>query len=685
MKHNIFKKAKEQIKEAKKGYNNSFLGRRAAARHPLRAVISNILLSYALLLTSQAIFAIMNSGMYTGTTTAGDMWLLLNGNIKFATAAVCYTNALYILLLLFPLHWKEGRIMSLVTKLSFALPNAIAITANLCDCIYVRYTNRRTTYDVFTEFSNDDNIGKIIGIEIANNWWLVLLGVIIFWALDRFYTPANNRPQKIDIAGLLRYYTRNTLMLAATAALIVFGIRGGIGRTVRPITLSNANVYVSSPDDAAFVLNTPFTIIRTIGRVPFAKKNYYSEEELKEIYTPERQYTPADSAKSSNIVIMIVESFGKEYIGAYNPQRGEESFTPFLDSLITHSKSYCYSYSNGRKSIDGMPSVLSGIPMFVTPFISSSASLNNISSVAAELGKAGYSSAFFHGAPNGSMGFQAYAKNAGFQEYYGMTEYCQSPLHNGKEDFDGFWAIWDEPFLQFYAEEMNKMREPFATAVFTASSHHPFRIPQEYNDVFLGGSGEIHKCVQYTDHALQQFFNYACKQPWYNNTLFVITADHTNKCYDERYKTSSGIMEVPIIFFHPNGEAPFEPGIDSTMIAQQIDIMPTVLEYAGYEKPFIAFGKSLISTSAADSYAVNYNNETYSYYKGDYLLLYDSGNDRAISLYDIRKDVMMKDNILGSNGVENEMMRELRAIIQQYMARMTENRLTIESDTKNQQ
>lgn len=686
-----FSELKENISKAfetwKEAYSKSFFGKKIGEKNIIRAILQNTLLAYMVIMICQVIFVLMNLDTYADTFSNNSIYRLLIGNLAFATPAVCYLNALYIVVLLFPLHYKEGGLMQEITKLCFVIPNALGVVANLCDSIYVRYTDRRTTWDVFQEFSNDNNLDKIIGHEMAANWWLVAVAVIIMWALGRFYTPAK---KNIDSScartttipnRLIRYYILHITLLAVMAALIVTGIRGGIGRTVRPITLSNANEYVSSPNDAAVVLNTPFTLIRTVGRTPFATKQFFEEEELASIFNPERQYTPCAQPNRKNVVIIILESFGKEYIGAYNPHR-KSSLTPFLDKLIKSSKSYLYSYGNGKKSIDGMPSVLSSIPMFVTPFISSSASLNSYSSIAGELADMGYYSAFFHGAPNGSMGFLAYSKAAGFKEYYGMEEYINSPLHNGQDDFDGYWAIWDEPFLQYYAEKMNDMKEPFITSVFTASSHHPFNIPDEYKEKFRGGEGEIHKCVQYTDHALQRFFEYSSKQPWYGNTLFVITADHTNMSFDERYRNISGAMEVPVIFHLPSGEAPFEPGIDSVMIAQQIDIMPTILDYTGYDKPFVAFGKSLISTPAKESYAVNFTNETYCYYKGDYLLQYNGGDDKPFAMYDIRHDTMMKRNIFESNDVQEKMTRELKAIIQQYMNRMVEDRLICGEEKK---
>ena len=418
----LLEKIKKNIangyKHCRELYENSYISKRMKNRNLFRAILQNILLSYMTLLLCQFIFLLVNHNEFSSVLEKEDWWMLIKGNIAFATPAVCYMNAPYILLTLFPMHYKEGKAMQRVAKWVFILPNTAGIIANLCDCIYVRYTGRRTTWDIFNEFSNDGNIGKVIGIEVMDNLWLLVVGIMLIFTLYRLYTPAAVRLKQ---RPLVIYYIGHTALLTLTALLMVIGIRGGVGKSVRPITLSNANAYITTPGEAALVLNTPFSIIRTAGRKPFATKNYFTEDEADSIYTPVRHYGNT-KANRKNIVVLIVESFGKEYIGACN-YRPDGSLTPFLDSLIKQSKSYTKSYGNGRKSIDGMPSVLSSIPMFVTPFISSSASLNDISSIAGELGKAGYYSAFFHGAPNGSMGFMAYAKASGFEEYYGKEEY----------------------------------------------------------------------------------------------------------------------------------------------------------------------------------------------------------------------------------------------------------------------
>lgn len=449
-------------------------------------------------------------------------------------------------------------------------------------------------------------------------------------------------------------------------------MRGGFTTAVRPITISNANQYASRPVDAALALNTPFALIRSIGKNVFVVPNYFSDEKaLASIYTP--VHTPNDSVSmvKKNVVVLIVESFGREYIGALNKdlEGGKyKGYTPYVDALIGKSTTFQYSFCNGRKSIDGMPSVLSSIPMFVEPFILTPSSMNDYTGLAGILGQEGYETAFFHGAQNGSMGFQAFAQKTGLKHYFGRTEYEAA---KGTDDFDGTWAIWDEPFLQYYAEEMGKMKQPFMTAVFTASSHHPFVIPEQYKQQFPEGKLEIQKCIRYTDMAIGKFFETASKQPWFENTIFVLTSDHTNMSDHDYYQTDLGGFCSPIIIYepsHPEGQV-----IDK--IAQHIDILPTVLGMLGYQKPYFGFGIDLLNTPSEDTWAVNYLSGIYQYVRNGYVLQFDGQKTKGI--YSL-SDSLMQQNLIHQPSVvshQSQMERELKAIIQQYMERMTQNRL----------
>ena len=634
---------------------------------PIGSMVCNIVLSYIGFFIARVIFFAANSSYFIDYMSWPLLWDMLQGALVFDTSAIVYCNLLYIVMVLFPLHFKENAAYYRVTKWTWVVLNAVALAANMADTVYFRFTGRRTTATVFSEFGNEDNLLSIVLEEVAMHWWLLVVFALLVWGMAWLYRT----PQPQPLSGkLLRYYATRLAALVVAAPLCIFGIRGGIGSAVRPITISNANQYVNRPVEAAVVLNTPFSIIRTIGKKPFEEPQYMADDEMQRLFDP--VHTPADTVtfKPKNVVVMIIESFGKEYIGSLNRDlQGYEGFTPFTDELVSRSLTFGHSYSNGRKSIDGMPSVLSGIPMFIEPFFLTPASLNNVSGLAGELGKKGYETAFFHGAPNGSMGFQAFARATGFKEYYGKTEYERE---EGSGDFDGTWAIWDEPFMQYYCRVMGRMREPFMTALFTASSHHPFVIPQEYRDSFPEGKQPIHKCIRYTDHALRRFFESARREPWFANTLFVITADHTNQSDMARYQTDLGLFEVPVIFYAP-GDSTLT-GLRNDVIAQQIDIMPTVLGYLGYDLPYVAFGCDLLSTPPTETFAVNYNG-IYQYVKGNYLMQFDGSKPTA--MYRFREDQLLKHNLLTDAPSDTVaiMENELKAIIQQYMQRMNSNRL----------
>jgi phosphoglycerol transferase MdoB-like AlkP superfamily enzyme len=368
----------------------------------------------------------------------------------------------------------------------------------------------------------------------------------------------------------------------------------------------------------------------------------------------------------TNVVILILESFSKEYIGFYNQHIDEYGgYTPFLDSLLTHCITYSHSFASGRKSIDAMPSVLSSIPMLIEPYIVTPYSTNAVSSIASCLQQEGYATAFFHGAPNGSMGFQAYARSAGFEQYFGMDEY------DGIEAFDGTWAIWDEEFLQYYARTMSTMQQPFMTAVFTASSHHPFRVPKQYEGIFPKGQKPIHQCIGYTDHALRAFFDYAKTQEWYNNTLFVLTADHTNQTTLPEYATAKGMYEVPIAFYSPRwngGELRSEGAVSQT------DIMPSVLNYLGYQQPYVAFGEDALTRPKTHPWAVCYNHPVYQLLTDSLLLQFDAQQVSAV--YNFHNDPLLTHDI-ADQCQTTELETYLKAYIQQYIYRLTTNQLTI--------
>ena len=644
-------------------------------------MLCNLVIAYILYFLARIIYLLENYSYFGQGLSFSHLIEMLGGGLVFDTSAILVTNIPYIVLMLLPWHRKENNTYQQVCKWVFIVINGLALAINLCDSVYFRYTMRRTTTTVFSEFSNEGNLGSIFLTETLHHWYLVIAFVLLIWGMWKLYVKTGLEWKRLRPWS---YALTVFLSLAAFAPFIVAGIRGGFTTAVRPITISNANQYANRPIEAALVLNTPFSIYRTIGKAVFTVPDYYqNEQEMEAIFSAVHNLSDSILSRNSsdslfsrkNVVILIVESFGREYIGALNKtlENGQyRGYTPYVDSLIAKSITFSHSYCNGRKSIDGMPSILSSIPMFVEPFFLTPASMNHVSGIASILAAEGYQTAFFHGAQRGSMGFQAFSRATGFQDYYGREDYDADTRFGGDEDFDGMWAIWDEPFLQYYATKMSEMKEPFMTAVFTASSHHPYAIPEKYQSRYPEEGIVIHKCIRYTDMAIGKFFEKASREPWFNNTIFVLTSDHTNLSDHAFYETDLGGFCSPIIIYEP-GNADRNPMI-LDKIAQQIDILPTVLGMLHYQKPFFAFGIDVLNTPAEDTWAVNYLNGIYQYVKYGHVLQFDGQQTKAVYAL---SDSLMKQNLIGKIPQQPQMERELKAIIQQYMTRMTQDKLSV--------
>ncbi len=632
-------------------------------RHPWTTAASNLLLVMALYTLCRLFFVWVNRDLYPDLSSA-HLAEMLTGGLRFDLTAVLYLNSVYLVLMLLPLPaaWRNRPAYQKTALWFYWVPNILGLLANAADTVYVRFSDRRTTVTFFTEFENDDNLTGIfltgmVQYRYVTLFALLMVAVLIVLTRRRFEVA----PRRIPV-----YYPAETALLCCSAYFIVIGIRGGFGAYTRPITLSNALQYTNTPQETMIVLNTPFSLMRSSDSKTYRDPNYYGPETLDSIMTPLHEpYGQPETMRRLNVAVLILESFSKEYIGFYNRHSDNGTYagyTPFLDSLLQHSVTYTRSFASGRKSIDAMPSVLSSIPMLIEPYIVTPYSTNAVSSLADCLNPKGYTTAFFHGAPNGSMGFQAYARSAGFQHYYGMDEY------DGPDAFDGTWAIWDEEFLQFYARTMSVMAEPFMTAVFTASSHHPFRVPGRYENVFPEGPHPIHRCIGYSDNALRKFFDYAMQQPWFNHTLFVLTADHTNQLTRPEYLNAKGIFEVPIVFYFPEQE---EGRTDTLQTVSQTDIMPSVLAYLHYDSPFFAFGEDVLTTPKKHNYAICYNHPVYQLFTDSLLVQFDGKTPTAVYRY--ADDPLLQHP---TNDVPQQPLTYLKAYIQQYIERMTGNRLT---------
>lgn len=628
------------------------------------ALFLRLLLAMFLFMLCRIGFFVYNLSYFPEMTTWNFMRILWGG-FWFDLTAVLYINLIILILSIIPVDLRFRAGYQTTIKVFYYLLNGVALAVNVMDFIYYKFTLRRTTADVFDQFENETNLFSLFFRFLIDYWYAVVFWLLLMWIMVKLYN-------RIKVQGPLMqhriaYYVAGILAIPLIVGLFIGAVRGGFRHSTRPITLSNAGEYVEHPNEVSLVLNTPFAILRTMGKTKIQKIKYFdSEAELDKVYSP--VHTPRDTAgfKADNVVVIILESFSKEFFGAFNQQKpGYKGHTPFLDSLIQHSQTFDYSFANGRKSIDGLPSVLASIPSLGVPYVLTPFANNRINSLGNLLRDKGYHTSFFHGAPNGSMGFSSFTNLAGIDHYYGKTEY------GNDADFDGMWGIWDDKFFGFYADKLNEFPQPFMSSVFSVSSHHPFVVPEEFEGKFKGGEQPILKCIEYTDYALRKFFAKASTMPWYKNTLFVITADHvsSNIVFPESH-TTWGLFSVPIIFFKPDNSL----AARRHAIAQQIDIMPSVLGYLNYDKPYVGFGNNVFD-STSTSFAFNYRDDIYNLYEGEYLLLFDG--KRTVSLYNFVNDTMLQQDIKKANrAVAENMERKIKAIIQQYNNRMVADKLT---------
>ena len=635
--------------------------------HPWVVAVSNWLIVMAIMSLSRLFYYLTNLAVYPDMSGSHLLELLVAG-IRFDMTATLYLNSVYLLMQILPFRFRGHAVYQQVARWFYWIPNGIAIAVNCADMVYMQFTGKRTTIAFFSEFQNDTNLLHIFFTSAVQYWYVTLFGVVMIALLvllmRREVSTDDDRSGKM-------YYSTETALFILTVYFMVIGIRGGF--TFRPISISNALQYANRPNETNIILNTPFSIMRSTEGSVFPDLHYFETEEMESIMSPVHQPISGNELKRKNVVVFILESFTKEYIGYFNHDLDSgryAGYTPFLDSLAAESLTFPLSLACSRKSIEAMPSILSSIPTMIDSYMLTPYATNAVSSIASCLGAKGWQTGFFHGAPNGSMGFVANARSCGFEAYYGKNEY------NNDADFDGVWAIWDEEFLQYYGHAMSTMQEPFMTAVFTATSHHPFHIPARYEGIFPEGTHPLHRCIGYSDYALRRFFDFAKTQPWYENTLFVLTADHTNVLTHPEYNTDKGRFEVPIIFFDPQMDESLRTRNRNYPVSQA-DIMPSVLEYIGYDEPYFAFGQDVIMADKEAPYVVNYNHPVFQIYSDSLLLQFDG--QEVTALYDFRSDRLLQNNLKARAGEEEPqaMLRYLQATIQQYISRMKENRLTI--------
>jgi phosphoglycerol transferase MdoB-like AlkP superfamily enzyme len=594
-----------------------------------------------------------------GTNSGAELFNIFFYGIRFDYSAIIQYNLLFIFLYLLPFNFVYHKNFKRWVGFFFYLVNFFLLLLNFTDAEYFKYTGKRSTADLFYYMFMSDDVIVLIPQFIRDFWYIGLIWLVCITGCILLINRI-----KFNSASFHRFSVKSWIMasiLYITVPSILF--IGARGTGLKPIMIISAGRYTTT-QNIPLLLNTPFCILHSLKEGAVRPMVYFDKIKLSKLYNPEQQIQPKHSKRIDNIVIIILESFSREFVGALN---GNKGYTPCLDSIINQGLVFENAFANGKRSIEAVPAILAGLPALSDDsYITSRFSGNKLLGLPAILAKEGYHTSFFHGGRNGTMGFDEFSRISGIQHYYGLNEY------QGPEAFDGTWGINDEEFLQYYATKLNSLPQPFFSCVFTLSSHHPYKVPDKYKDRFNQAPNKLIRSICYADYALGKFFRIISSQPWYQNTLFIFTADHTAAEQSKLAVTRAGIFRIPIIYYHP-GDTLLRGR--SKRVTQQTDIMPSVLDYVGIKTPFVAFGTSVFSDTS-NNFATNYLGGIYQYFKGDYMLMFDGYKSTA--MYNYNKDRLLKSNLLKlSPDMGATMELHFKAIIQQYNSRLLNNTMIV--------
>ena len=582
---------------------------------------------------------------------------------EFAVAAWfdCITISLFflpfILIHSIPVSKKLFRIKELTLLIYFHAINTLMLALNLMDLEYFKFTSKRSTFDLFAILGAGNDFAQLATTFIKDFWVIIILLIILVGFSEVLY----RKTKQVYLANKTVWRPLAFNFLIALPLFVIIG-RGGF--QLKPVGIIEVSQY-SNPENSALVLNTPFTMLKSYGKKRLEIKHYYTEKEELAIFNPIQMSQPQHILPDgTNVMIILLESFGNEFVGAFS---GERTFTPFFDSLIGQSLTFEHGIANGKKSIEAVPSILASIPSLMdNPYISSPYGNNKIESLASILKKKGYESGFYHGATNGSMRFNSFAAQAGFDHYFGRKEY------NNDKHFDKTWGILDEFFNPWTAKQLTKLKEPFFGTLFTLSSHHPYYIPPNWRKIVKQGKQPMCASVNYGDISLRKFFEEAKKQPWYNNTLFILVADHTPSTIDKLYGQRRFMYQIPIVFFHPKKLLPIKR---EPIIFQQLDILPTVLDLLNIKTKFYSYGQSYYKK--ADREAITYIEGSSFYFKGHHM--YTVTNEKARNLYDFTfRKVLTNDSLSYYKKESKAVEKRVKAIIQRYNRDLIHNKTVVE-------
>ena len=603
----------------------------------IRHILRHLLLAFGLLTVLRILFLFHNWDQFSTSGVKALTEAVIQG-LRFDLKLIYYSWLP--LLLLDCLTIRSSLIVRSLQQIWVAVVSLNAVV----DTGYYAFSKVRNGREILMFLDRSNNIS--LWTYVADYWSMALLVILLIILAVRVFR--NWRADWPPLKG-------HRIVIVLTLAVLLFiPMRGGISG--RPLRSSDAHLFVKSELVPIALNSTLLLVEQDLHHIPDALTTTT-------VLPGEKSFFGDDSLVKPNFVLIFLESFGKEYTGLNHNYTF--NYTPHLNDLMTKSLVCTDAYATGLRSVDAVPGVYSGIPRLgFSSFIQTAFTFNRLESINSLLGEIGYSTHFYHGAESSTMGFHSFLKSGGLDQYHSITEYP-----NPDRDHDGHWGIYDGPYLDYFKTELDTMQQPFLASVFTLSSHHPYSIPKEWKDSFDQGSLEIHASIGYTDRMLAKFLNKAEGSAWFENTIFIIMADHSSENAMHAYRTPSGKYEIPMLLYSPKW---IKPGsYDST--TGQTDILPTILDLVNYPDSVYTYGESIFDT-ARMSLVLHNDNFTYHLTHNGWSYGISQSNLQPVFLYNKKDDPNCLNNLLNTHPDKaSELDSLLRFKLTEYHTRMGMN------------
>ena len=599
----------------------------------------------------------------------GEALFLFFYGMRFDLAVTVALNLPLIIYYCFPSRKIFNHFLQRVFDFIYIITSALAILLNFIDTVNFHFFGKHLSIGSLKMLELSDEVSWGILRQVLFDHWYLLVIYILFVLIINVVT-VRTRLRDNEEHIIQRWKLRQVVSLSLLLILTVFSWRNEL-RT-RRFNTDIAKRY-TNPQNLPILLNTPFCLLSSHEQ-PIMKQDTTFRNSEQFIHTDLTANRFLDNESMSgdtlptNVVVIVMKGIGQEMTGFYNPNR-RFSLTPFLDSLFAQSLTFD-GRSNSRRSIEAMPAILASIPSLMKDdFVRSAYADNDFDAYAQHLQAHGYNTIFMHGGNNGVMGYDHFARRAGFRNYFGRIEYGDD------NDYDGQWGIYDGPFLQYAAQALNRLHGPFATTIYMLSSRYPYKVPKDFvfpeESYFWTG---FEKTVYYSDCALRDFFQTVSDMPWFENTLFVITSDFSNtEHFQPKYSNVWGMYAIPMAFYYPE----HVEAQRCTEIAQQIDLGPSLLSALGVNDTLFSFGRNLFDTLSEPAF-ISYFNLTYQYCDGTYLVQSDGQN--SFGIYKPFLDPQLDNNFIDLLQCP-DIFEKMYRFLQEYDNRMIDNDLRIKTDS----